>query len=351
MYAQSIVREWSVLPPIHHMVEPKRSHIIRNCIFCGRDDAEKLFTYTYDFLHTVRGYSEEKLQALGWGKGTISSIVRCRQCGCNYVRDIFVIYEQKANLPLEEHERREFIEKYAKPIIFENVNYLRYCRALADTLLSHFARRSPGKQTLSLLDFGSSLSSFSLTARTCGLNPVVLYDPYFRPGMEEVVSPQHPLDFHFVKDKNKLRAMAPFDVITCQAAVEHFYDPQAELRFMHDLLSEEGILFITNPCEPLNKKSRLLKQEGDTVDPAIRRFLKKNYHLQHVNFPSPKQFSHMLKRAGFNEQTKFLYYPFLSQRAFGITNVMRIAKACVLYILDILKIKHRKKTAYFLVRR
>ncbi|OGL70618.1 hypothetical protein A3C17_03400 [Candidatus Uhrbacteria bacterium RIFCSPHIGHO2_02_FULL_53_13] len=332
------------------MKEDRHTHDVRPCIYCGKDSAETLFTYTYDFLLHTRGLSPEKLQARGWDENTTSSIVKCRHCGCNYVRDIFIIYEQDSTKPLDEHERAELIEKYAKPITFEQANYLRYCRALADTLLRHFSKRTE-KRSLSLLDFGSSLSSFSLTARVCGFHPVVLYDRYFRPNIEGVVSKQHPLDFHFIRDQQELRALAPFDVMTCQAAVEHFYDPQSELQLMHELLSDDGILFITNPCEPLNKKSELLKREGAITKSEMRRFLKKNYHLQHVNFPSPKQFSNMLARAGFQEKTTFLFYPFLDVPALGAMNILRMVKACLLFVLDLLKIPHKKKTAYFVVKR
>ncbi len=331
--------------------DSRDTHLVRACIFCGRDNSEDLFSYTYDFLNQNRNVSKERLEELGWRPETTSTIVRCKDCGCNYVRDIFIMYENAASVPLLHNEMQDIITKQAKPISFENKNYLSYCRALASTLLRAVARRQPGKNRISLLDFGSSLSSFSLTARVSGFDSVTLYDAYFRPNIQDAISRKHPIDFCFVRDKNELHSLAPFDVLTCQAAVEHFYDPRAELKLMHDLLTDDGVLFITNPCLPLNERAELLKREALQTDPKVRRRLRKDYHIQHVNFPSPKQFSKMLHDAGFKEVPTLLYYLFLSESMFGAKNIVRMGKALVLYFLDIFKIPHARKTNYFVVKR
>lgn len=63
---------------------------VRNCIICGVDDCVEKFTYTMDFLVEVRGHNREGLSKQGWRHDDTSTIVKCRNCGCYYVRDILL---------------------------------------------------------------------------------------------------------------------------------------------------------------------------------------------------------------------------------------------------------------------
>lgn len=326
-------------------VTADRTHAIRNCIICGADNASPQFTFTTDFLTRVRGMTVKDLRTKGWNDSTTSSIVRCRQCGCNYIRDVFIADEQGESFErvLDEQAMVNSTTKHVKQFSFQNINHLEFCRRVVAMLLRYLVEhRSPATE-VSLLDFGCSLSIVSKMAKVCGFDCVVSYDPKFHSSyvdrLNTIESP-HPLGIQYVNDPVELDRRAPFDAIVCQSAIEHFYDPRAELQRMRRLLADDGILYIDSPIMPLDRERPLLAREADIADPRIRGTLQKSYHIDHLNYLLPRHFVRLLRDAGFVERRALFYVP--APRGGASENAIRFAKASANYALDLVGAKFRK---------
>ncbi|HOW43086.1 MAG TPA: methyltransferase domain-containing protein [Candidatus Omnitrophota bacterium] len=325
-------------------VNKEKTHAIRNCIVCGKDEAKPLFSFTADFLSNVR---KQKLDEIKWQENTTSTIVQCASCRCNYIRDVFIADEDKFDTVISAQAMENHVARYSGIFTFDSVDHMNYSRAVIEVLLKHCAAQ--GKKRISLLDFGSSLSMLSMFARCGGFDTVVSYDPKFPLNISDLLSTKHPLTVHFARSREELLAFAPFDAIVCQSAIEHFYDPQAELRLMHELLDEKGMLFINNPLMPLDKELKFLKNESGIKDKRLLKILRKSYHIDHLNYLTEKHFSALIRKSGFREKKTFFFYRLFKPAAFLQGNVVRFIKACVIFMLDLAGVKY-KKVNFFLVK-
>lgn len=326
-------------------VTPERTHAVRSCIVCGVDDAVPQFTFTTDFLTRVRGISIEDLHAKGWSSAMTSSIVRCARCGCNYIRDVFIADEdgERFERTVSDGAITESYQRHTKQFSFQNINHLEFCRRIVATLLRSLAGRRAPTSEVSFLDFGCSLSILSAMAKVHGFDQVVSYDPKFRPNqiarMNAIEDP-HPLGIRYVSDPAELDRRAPFDAIVCQSAIEHFFDPRAELQRMHRLLRDDGILYIDSPIMPLDHERVLLECEEDISDSRIRKTLRKSYHIDHLNYLLPQHCVRLLREVGFVERRAFFYAPLI--RGSVAENAVRLGKAGAQYALDLVGAKFRK---------
>lgn len=334
-------------------VNADRTHAIRRCIVCGSDDATTQFRFTMDFLTRARGIAHADLRAKGWEDGTSSSIVRCRRCGCNYIRDVFIADEHG-----ERHERAvsgaaiaQSYARHAKQFTFQNANHLEFCRRVVARLLRHLAAKRPMTAEIALLDFGCSLSILSSMAKVLGFDRVVSYDLKFRPheiAQFNATESAHPLGVRFSNELSDVERAGPYDAIVCQSAIEHFYDPRAELEHMYRLLRDDGILYIDSPIMPLDDERVLLERETEVRDPRIRKTLQKSYHIDHLNYLLPRHFAHLLQETGFVARPALFYTPVIRGRA--RENVVRFGKAGAQYALDCIGARFRK-VYYFATKR
>lgn len=327
-------------------VTPERTHAVRSCIVCGADDAVPQFTFTSDFLTRVRGSTAQELRTKGWTDAMTSTIVRCARCGCNYIRDVFIADEQGELFARDrtEEEITQGLAKHRRQFGFNNVNHLAFCNRVIATLLRYLTAHRAVTQETSFLDFGCSFSILSAIAKVRGFDHVVSYDPKFRPTLLarlRAVEEPHPLGISYANNPEALERRAPFDAIVCQSAIEHFYDPRAELRRMYGLLRDDGILYIDSPIMPLDRERTLLEQEATITDPKILRTLRKSYHIDHLNYLLPRHFTQLLREAGFEERREFFYAPALRGTRPG-ENAVRFAKAGAHYALDAVGAKFRK---------
>jgi len=321
------------------------THAVRRCINCDHDDAQNVFTFTRDFLIDVRKAKPSDLDHIKFDESTRSTIVKCKQCGCVYIRDVFVADEQQFRQPWPEKKLGEALLRYRREFSRANVNHLKFENNVIDTLMRIVLRKNKSGE-LSLLDFGCSLGILPYMARIKGFDKVVAYDLKFPSNISELISGKHPLDVEFARRKADLFKHAPFDAIVCQAADEHFFDLQGELRLMHDLLSDHGVIYFSHPILNLDADIDDLRKEELITDKKRLRVLRKSYHINHLNYVMPKMFAGMLKKNGFREKKVLLLLQFMDICPFHPKNLMRLFKTIAKYLLDIFDIKYRK-VVYF----
>jgi 2-polyprenyl-3-methyl-5-hydroxy-6-metoxy-1,4-benzoquinol methylase len=90
-----------------------------------------------------------------------------------------------------------------------------------------------------------------------------------------------------------------FDVITLWDVLEHFPDPSDQLKQVHRILKDDGIVFINTPNEDglLRLLGKILfRASGGAISYPLRKL----YHEFHLYYFTPKTFLQLLERNGFS---------------------------------------------------
>jgi 2-polyprenyl-3-methyl-5-hydroxy-6-metoxy-1,4-benzoquinol methylase len=259
---------------------------------CDADDSIDIFTYTYDFINKVRDTHAKHLAHWGWDKDTTATIVRCKKCGCHYVRDVVPmtthIELEKANI--------ERLFSYPKYKAIDRINWT--VRNLV------FLAASEKKRDLKFLDFGSGGAFASNAARMLGLREVFAYDPFYPDDPSENFAIRN---FPGIRTSNLIEEIpdaGPFDIVFFQGAIEHVENPKGELRTIFENMSSGGYLYVNNPVMDIASEIHALR--------AATRIVKSDsishYHQHHLNYMMPNEFKKMLREVGF-EITHLTYYP------------------------------------------
>jgi 2-polyprenyl-3-methyl-5-hydroxy-6-metoxy-1,4-benzoquinol methylase len=280
---------------------------VRSCIICGSGDHDVVFDYNMDFLINVRGHDEANLRLRGWEENTTSSIVRCRNCGCNYIRDIVRRLEQFADERSRQARSQAAIdERVARTRIHDN--YKRYPAMdnqnwIVRNLVLLSAERQ--KRDIKFLDFGAGGGDQSNMARVCGVRDVVAYDPNFVENIQEHFDAANFPGIHCVSEREDLASLGPFDAAVFQSAIEHVADPRRELRTIFDLLSPGGLLYVNNPVMDLDREIDALR----SASKIVKRDRISYYHPGHFNYMMPRHFETLLKEVGFKISSLGWYPP------------------------------------------
>ena len=155
------------------------------------------------------------------------------------------------------------------------------------------------------------------------------------------------MNVELVNNIEELKALGPFDAISCQSADEHFMDVHQELALMKEILADDGIMYISHPYFHLDKDVSVLEKEDTYPNRKLAKRVTKDYHLQHLNYIRPSIFSDMLKKHGLKERAVFCSWPLVDVDAFHPRSLGRLAKGLIRYAFDLLGIKH-KKTIFFI---
>ena len=273
---------------------------IRHCIICGSSDHRPVFAYTYQFLVQVRGVSAERLAERNWTEDTTSTIVRCNSCGCNYVRDPYLV-----DYLVESLDRKDDADAYveaAKKVRAAYDQYANYEHAdhkywIARTLVWLAARRKRGD--IAFLDFGSGSGTTANMVRSLGVAKVVAYDPFYPPTVQTTFDAVNFPGIRCVRHRDDLRALGPFDAASFQSAVEHVLDPRGELAAIFELLAPGGLLYVNNPVMDLDREIGAL-QAAKRIKKADRISY---YHPNHLNYMMPRDFERMIRDIGFRVTT------------------------------------------------
>jgi len=327
----------------------KKEHSgIRNCINCGEDNSELMFAFTKKWLMEVRDTPTERLDELNIDENFSSSIVKCKNCGCGYIKD--VLESRKKNSDWSKDVVRESIDSYQKLFSRKSVNHLQYEYSLIQNLLDLVLKKKKDKSELSLLDYGSSLSILTPMSRVMGFSKVMAYDPLHPNNISEIAPQNTAINYQFVNNLEEVKAKAPFDAIICQSADEHFYDLKGEIKNIYDLLSDDGVVYFSHPIMDLDADISHLRNEANVEDEKTLSRLRATFHIHHLNYVMPKMFKGMLKSAGF----KLIKGIKLKQRVVGVnflnfSNLKLFFKSLAKYFLGLLGSNY-KKTEFFLTK-
>jgi 2-polyprenyl-3-methyl-5-hydroxy-6-metoxy-1,4-benzoquinol methylase len=280
--------------------------VIRDCILCGSSEYDELFSYTLDFLVSVRGQDEATQRQKGWSDDTTSTIVRCRRCDCRYIRDVLLpsrdflsASSKHAKTPKSFEERTRH---RAKKETFKQYGHFDYENHVVRSLIliSALERESDVR----FLDFGAGGGDTSNMARACGVNHVVAYDPYWVENIQEHFDHENFSGIQCVRSRDDLHVLGPFDVAVFQSAIEHVLDPRGELQAIFNLLAPGGYLYVNNPVMNIVGELNQLRS-AETIKKRDRISY---YHPGHLNYMLPKHFERILREVGF-EIKPWAFYP------------------------------------------
>ena len=315
---------------------------IRNCVNYGIDNAKVMHSFTREWLIEARQTPIERLDELGIDDDFSSDIVKCNECGCGYIRD--VLESREKNSEWNEETLKERLAAYQAGFSRKQVNHIIYYEnSIITNLLELVLRKKKDKSNLSLLDFGSSFSILSPMARLMGFSDVIAYDPLYPPNVSKITPDNHPINFKFISNMEDIKARAPYDAIICQSADEHFYDLQGEIRNIHDLLADDGVVFWSHPVMDLDADIDLLRNEANISDIGTLKRLRATFHVHHLNYVMPKMFKGMLKRNGFKE-TKVIMLDkrVAGESRFSLSNIKLLSISLIKYFLGIIGSSYRK---------
>jgi 2-polyprenyl-3-methyl-5-hydroxy-6-metoxy-1,4-benzoquinol methylase len=281
--------------------------IERACIVCNGEQYDDKFTYTYEFMSQVRGHDEASLRQQGWAPGTTSTIVKCRQCGCNYVRDVLSLPVAFLAAKSAARARPEALNEHVVKVR-EEATYKRYQPLdQLNWMVRNLILLAAGQQNrdIRVLDFGAGGGGQACNAaRACGARDVVAYDPYFHDAIQDYYDAANFPGIQCISTATELAAHAPYDAVIFQSAVEHVMDPRAELQLIFDNMATGGFLYVNNPVMDLDKELAQLM----SAKKIQKRDVINHYHPWHLNYMMPREFEKMLKDIGF-EILPLVHYP------------------------------------------
>lgn len=321
----------------------------RDCINCGSDNPETMFSFTRKFLNEVRGQSLEELNAFGIGENFSTTIVKCKDCGCDYIRDVANFRENLINNPdWTDDKINKTLTDYRNGFSRIQINHITYTQSVITNLIKLVLKKKKSNSELSLLDFGCSLSLYSPLARLMGFSEVTAFDPHYPRNISKLKSSDSIVNFKFISDRKDAIANAPYDAIICNSADEHFFDLQGEIKFMHDLLADDGVLYISHPILDLDANIHHLRNEANIKDQKLLRLLRASFYINHLNYVKPKMFKEMLKKNGFKElKVVRIQKSNLDVGFFHKSNLLLYLKSYTKYVLGLFGNNYRK-TEFFL---
>ena len=279
-----------------------REKLIRNCIVCNADDAAPVFTFTYAFMHEVCGKSESALAGEDWQADTETTIVRCRRCGCNYIRDAIVYVDDVGADDVDDPQLRA---GHADYLVARDArkNYRNFDDLNWIVRMLIYLARDGHTEDLRYLDFGAGGGVSCNTARAYGVREVVAYDRYssLRQGWYDRYG--HP-GIRFSRDASELPALGPFHAVVCQSVMEHVLDPRGELETIFNAMAPGGYVYVNNPCMPLDSEIGALRM----ATKIGKRDAVSCYQPRHFNYMMPHHFKRLLREVGF-EVTPLVHYP------------------------------------------
>ena len=318
----------------------------RSCVNCGEDNSELMFTFTRKWLIETRNTPTERLDELNIDENFSSSIVKCKNCGCGYIKD--VLESRKPLTEWTEDYLREKLDGYQKIFSRGNITHIQYEFSLIKNLIDLVLKKKKDDSELSLLDFGSSFSILSPLSRLMGISKVIAYDPLYPKNISEITPNNTVVNFKFVSDFEEVKAKAPYDAIICQSADEHFFDLQREIKNIYNMLSDDGVAYFSHPVMDLDADIGFLRDEANIKDEKILSRLRATFHVHHLNYVMPKMFKEILKKNGLKEiKVVMLRKRFAGLNFIHFSNLKLFFKSFAKYLLGLFGSNFRK-TEFFL---
>lgn len=259
--------------------DSRRLFFMRNCPFCGCSANRIEATMPVSvLLESNPGYVRNWFTDETIAPSTVSTAVRCSDCGFVYARerlgDDFLAGYYQDGID-HEHSLKKIYSAHKRQAMIEL--WLQLYRIM----------RSDGQ--IKLLDYGGGWGDFLACARSIGVSVC---------GLE---FDQRKIDFANnqgvpMGDLAFVRRHAPFDAFMCNQVLEHLSDPRDALNTLRGLLVAGAVGFISVPCyteENLQSEiARLRHGELPSKDFDL---------LGHLNYFSPGNLREMVFKHGFVE--------------------------------------------------
>jgi SAM-dependent methyltransferase len=164
-------------------------------------------------------------------------------------------------------------------------NQLKKQSIIAERIGRRVGLREVTQETIKILDYGAGSGYFldlftPIFYKELCLDNVEFYN--YDLAVEETPEVNPPTKARFIADPEKIKKIAPFDVISCSDVLEHIADPLEFTRQMSSLLKEGGIIFLEVPLE----LTGLRKQTGPSA---------------HISFFTRNSLGNLLKNSGFSK--------------------------------------------------
>lgn len=320
---------------------------IRPCILCGADDAEHLFTFTYDFMVNVRGHEAADLSDKEWTEDVTSTIVKCRKCAAIYIRDPQIWPDQywvKRNNQF--HLAAAFEERKRRVASRETYRHYHPVDAQNWTVRNLIIMAAnQQKRDIKFLDYGAGGAETSNMARVCAVHDVVAYDPHYTENIQDHHNAANFPGIRSTGDKELLSELGPFDAVVFQSAIEHVSDPREELESIFSLMTPGGYLYVNNPVMDLDRELDQLK--------AATKIVKKDrisyYHPEHLNYMTSRQFQDLLRSVGFRITSRTHYPPVPLTKDSVRPFLLRGLKVAIRTVQNVLRLPYDRQ--YFIVEK
>ncbi len=262
--------------------------LLQPCICCGADSCTPIFEYTYDFLAEVRKHDIEDLKRKAWTKNTSETIVRCNECGCHYIRDVFLRF-QDTRMKISDEKAKEI---WLRNDSHKNMDARDYESWLVRNIV--ILATEEMKRDIKFLDYGAGSGVASNLARAMGVRDVYAYEPFAAYGPENMAKFNFP-GIIASRSWEEVKKIGPFDAVVFQSAVEHVTNPRKELETIFNNMTKGGYLFVNNPFMDIEREITALRSAKSIVKSDVI----SHYHPGHLNYMTPRQFITLLKEIGF----------------------------------------------------
>jgi 2-polyprenyl-3-methyl-5-hydroxy-6-metoxy-1,4-benzoquinol methylase len=320
------------------------SKITRPCIICSSEHFDEKFTYTYEFMTQVRGHDGARLAQQGWVPGATSTIVKCCDCGCCYVRDVLRL---PAEYMVAEIAKRaapdalgDYIRKVRNAETFKRYRQRDQMNWMVRNTISLAAERQG--RDIRMLDFGAGGGQACNAARANGVRDVIAYDPYFVDTTQEYYNATNYSGILCISTPEELAKKGPYDAVIFQSAIEHVMDPRAELQLIFENMTQGGYLYVNNPVMNLDAELAQLT----AANKISKRDAINHYHPWHLNYMMPREFERMLQDIGFKILPMGYHTPAVPGAGAVRRRIAVTIKASIRWIQNILGLPYTRYVYY-----
>ncbi len=238
-------------------------YIRKHCLFCGEgENVEKLYPQTF----RIEDLTPEVFSARRSTEHFHYDIVRCRDCGLVFSRDI---------LPDDMLKRLYSLSK---------VTFAEYTEIIRRDYWACLEPFMNGAQKGAALEIGCSTGFFLDELLAHGFKDVFGCEPSIE--AKEMASPNVKKNISLGFFKDGLYAHKTFDLVCSFQTLDHLSEPVEVLRVTHDILKPGGLAyFITHNVEGLQAK--LLGEKSPIID------------VEHIYLFNKATLKRLLEKTGF----------------------------------------------------
>ncbi len=263
---------------------PNFSH--RNCPLCHSTAAIPVIDIPVKtFCDTNFAYVKEGYKKLGFSGEETFPLVRCNYCG--FVRAAFLPDGNFLNEVYEELIDPAICKRYSLSNEVQAANQTLFENSLSflNQIRNQEKERQP--EEIKILDYGAGWGGYLDIARSRGAQTFAF--EISRSRSQFLAS----RGVNVLETIQQLETFAPYDIIHCNQVLEHVPDPSQTVALFHQLLSDNGLLYISVPNyrdDKLYQQITLIKENNPP---------KEINPWEHLNYFSPGNLNALATSHGF----------------------------------------------------